>query len=502
MINYKSTTQVKIEEFQTPYEMKLSKENRWVRLSTLITWDKLAEIYYTAMSKDEGRPSIDARRIIGSLIIKHKLNLSDEETVLQIQENPYLQYFLGYDHYESKQVFSPTLFVEIRKRLGLDKFEAMNEAIIGAAYSKKEVKKKVKGQIEVEKESDTITPNKGKLIVDATVADQAIKYPNDLELLNDSRQISEGLIDTMYESGLMKKKPRTYRRRARREFLATAKKKNKTHKELRKSIRKQLNYLKRNLNLINNLIDSHKWREFPLTAKQQRQLWIIAELFRQQQEMYDENNHSCEDRIVSIIQPHVRPIVRGKVKKKVEFGAKIGVGVCDGFAKIDTLSWDAYNESEDLPKHLENYRKTFGHYPEVVLGDTIYGTKQNREYLKSKGIRFGGKPLGRPKKQTEDNKKELYEEKQKRKKDYRDRIPIEGKFGQGKNGYDLNYIRAKLPETSESWIGCIFLVMNIVNLLKRKGKKINSILNWLILEFKNYFNEIFGSKELGFVFLK
>ena len=147
-----------------------------------------------------------------------------------------------------------------------------------------------------------------------------------------------------------------------------------------------------------------------------------------------------------------------------------------GFAIVDNLSWDAYNESQDLRKQVEYYFDRFGHNPEAVIADNIYGTKNNRDYLKSKGIRFSGKPLGRPKKQTEENKEEIRKEKLQRKKQYRERIPIEGKFGQGKNGYRLNYIRAKLPETSESWIGCIFFVMNLINL---SAKKINSTLNWI-----------------------
>ena len=128
-----------------------------------------------------------------------------------------------------------------------------------------------------------------------------------------------------------------------------------------------------------------------------------------------------------------------------------------------------------------------------MIADNIYGTKKNRSYLKSKGIRFSGKPLGRPRKQTEENKEELRKEKQRKKQEYRERIPIEGKFGQGKNGYRLNYIRAKLQKTSESWISCIFFVMNIVKL---NTEKINSLF-YLVkrhhkLIFNRFFNSIFG----------
>ncbi|RPJ74992.1 MAG: IS5 family transposase [Alphaproteobacteria bacterium] len=528
MIRYKPSNQIKIEEFKTPFEIKLDKSNRWVKMSELIPWDKLASIYYKGLSEDEGCPSIDARRIIGAMLIKHKLNLSDEESVLQIMENPYMQFFLGYDQYEGDPIFTPTLFVEIRKRLGLEEFNKMTDLIIDLAYSSQETKsvkknKKDKGQestcetsikpeqSEQEKSQDRAATvevrggeeikNHGRMIIDASVANQAIKYPTDLELLNDSREISEKLIDGMYKKGMTTKKPRTYRRKARKEFLVIAKKKKKTRMEIRKAMRKQLGYVGRNLKSIEKMLGKSIDQKFPLSKKEQKQLWVISEIYRQQKEMYDSREHSCDARIVSISQPHVRPIVRGKQGKEVEFGAKIGVSLRNGFAKVDHLSWEAYNESKDLPTQVENFKKTYGSYPEVILADTIYGTKENREFMKIKGIRFAGKPLGRPKKQTEDNKKELASERQRRKKEYLERIPIEGKFGQGKNGYRLNYIRAKLPKTSESWIGCIFFVMSIVNLMNKEGKKINSILNTQILALKFYFQQIFATQNLSYSIL-
>jgi hypothetical protein len=315
--------------------------------------------------------------------------------------------------------------------------------------------------------------HKGKLLMDASVAEQQIKYPNDLELLNDSRQICEDLIDQLYPMTGLDKKPRTYRRVARNGYLALAKQKRKSRKILRKAIGKQLNYLSRDIKYIENMLDMIEGRQFPLNAKYQRKYWIVKELYRQQKQMYDIRKHSCPDRIVSISQPHVRPIVRGKTRNNTEFGAKIGVSMINGYAIPETISWNAYNESQDLIKHVENYHDRFGLYPEAVIADNIYGNKKNRAYLKAKGIRFSGKPLGRPKKITTENKDEIRKEKQRRKKEYRERIPIEGKFGQGKNGYRLNKIRAKLQSTSESWINAIFLVMNIVKL---SSEKINSFL--------------------------
>ncbi len=91
MITYKSSRQLTLDGFHMPFGGKLNPKNRWVKLSEIIPWDDFAQIYYRQMSSRTGRPCKDARLVIGAMLIKHKLNLSDEETVQQIQENPYLR---------------------------------------------------------------------------------------------------------------------------------------------------------------------------------------------------------------------------------------------------------------------------------------------------------------------------------------------------------------------------------------------------------------------------
>ena len=207
-------------------------------------------------------------------------------------------------------------------------------------------------------------------------------------------------------------------------------------------------------------------------VKLQRQYWIIQCVYEQQDGMYKDRRSRCDNRIISISQPHVRPIVRGKAGKKTEFGAKISVSMTDGLAFVDHIGWDAFNESKDLKQQVEEYKQRYGYYPEAVLADQLYGSRENRKYLKENGIRFGGKALGRPPKKTPENEERLQLEREQRILDSRERIPIEGKFGQGKNGYRLNYIRAKLQKTSEAWINCIFLVMNLMVLLRELYEKL------------------------------
>ena len=89
-----------------------------------------------------------------------------------------------------------------------------------------------------------------------------------------------------------------------------------------------------------------------LNKRQYRNLLVVKELFRQQLYMYENRTHKMADRIVSISQPHIRPIVRGKAKSNVEFGAKVSLSLIEGFGFVDKISWDNYNESGDLIKQI------------------------------------------------------------------------------------------------------------------------------------------------------
>jgi hypothetical protein len=479
MIRYHSQKQLSLAEFDWPFQTALDEGNRWVKLSECIPWDELAEGYYQGLVNTHGRPTKDARLVIGAVIIKHKLCLSDRETVAQIQENPYLQYFVGLPGYQMEAPFVPSLFVEIRKRMGQSVFDVFQSAIIDSVEEAKARRKKISREKpdqddnEPPSASEDGSPDKeqeheGKLILDATVAPQAIRYPTDLSLLNEAREFSEQIIDELYPKTDWKKKPRTYREKARKAFLAIVKQRRPSGKVRRRGIKQQLQYLRRNLGHIERLLEH--WPEgspLPLPRWLLYRYWVIQHVYAQQWEMYQNKSRRCDDRIVSISQPYVRPIIRGKLNKPVEFGAKLSVSLTgDGVACVDHLRWDAFHEGGDLKSQVEAYRARHGHYPEAVLGDPVYGTQENRRYLKGHGIRFAGKPLGRPKKVTEANREELNRLKAQRREEYLQRIPIEGKFGQGKSGYRLNYIRAKRADTSLAWINSIFLVMNLLVLLR------------------------------------
>jgi len=440
---YVSQKQLVISGFETQFHQNLDPANRWVDLSGKIPWDELSNLYLKRQPiKSTGRPPLNPRIVIGALIIKHMCNLDDRETISQITENIYMQFFLGYSGFSREPPFDPSLFVEIRKRMGDELLAEMNLRILKLSKPKQDKKS------DDDTGSSGIT-HKGNLLMDATATPQDIAFPTDLNLLNKGREITEQIIDSLHVVG--KKKVRTYRQKAHKEYLKVAQNRNPSRKTIYKAIGKQLRFLRRNLKHIEVMLDSYS--TFPLSTKQQKQYWVIQTLYDQQLEMYTNRVHKVDDRIVSIHQPHIRPIVRGKAKARVEFGAKLHASLVNGFVFLDKISWDAYNEGTELDKYVEYYKSRFGFYPEKVLVDKIYCTRKNRKWLKERGIKLAAKPLGRPSAKAVENHVRPGE-----------RNPIEGKFGQAKNGYGLNCIRARLRNTSESWIASIFMVLNLVKL--------------------------------------
>jgi hypothetical protein len=456
--------QLGFEGFDLPFGGKLRNDNRWVKLAKFIPWDEFESDYAKAASKSNlGPPAKSVRVALGALIIKERLGTSDEETVEQIRENPYLQYFLGYKEYRDEQPFDPSMFVHFRKRFSKSRLSKLNEVISQKALE--EVKKASENKSSSRKNDDDPDgesgSNQGKLIIDATCTPADITFPTDLKMLNTSREKSEEVIDILHRplKG-KKKKPRTYRKRARKEYLSAAKSKKLSKSKRRKVLRKQLGYLKRNLKSIAKL--SVQTSLSLLTARQYKNLLVIHEVYRQQQWMYDHKEQRIDDRIVSVSQPHIRPIKRGKAGAATEFGAKISVGLTEGFAYVDRISWGAYNESGDLVEQAKNYRERFGYYPASIHADQIYRTRGNRKFCKKYGIRLSGPPLGRPPAEVEKRREIRLQARQ----DELDRIPIEGKFGQGKRRFSLSRVMCKLARTSETAIMIAFIVMNIEKWLK------------------------------------
>ncbi len=469
MYRKRNTKQLSFVDFFLPFGGKLRSDNRWVILADMIPWELAESFYSEQFSKitKRGAPAKSARVALGALIIKERLGVSDEEAVEQIRENPYLQYFLGFHKFCDKLPFDPSMYVHFRKRFTLVQLNQINEAIVKHEQAKRTENSEAQSCDDNDDDNASSSGNnKGKLIIDATCAPADIRYPTDISLINEAREKSEQIIDILFEplKGTQRK-PRTYRQKARRLFVNHIKNRKQAVQKRRKSIGQQLRFLGRNLRTIEKLAGRVSLTR--LSRRQYRNLLVIHELYRQQLWMYENRCNRIEDRIVSISQPYVRPIVRGKASASTEFGAKLSASLVGGDVFLDRLDWNAYNESGDLVEQIESYKERFGHYPESIHCDKIYRSRSNRRFCKERGIRISGPPLGRPPKKTEESTEAIKTQKQQQRQDELDRIPIEGKFGQGKRRFGLARIMAKLSNTSETVIAITFMVMNLEKWLQQ-----------------------------------
>lgn len=443
--------------------LPLNPENRWVKLAQLIPWSKVEEEYQKNFKSTRGQDPLPSRLAFGILIVKEKLALSDRETVEVLRENPYLQYFVGYSAYNYNVKLDPSMLTHFRKRFPADVIAKTNEWIVDSMIHPNDDDDNApsnggSGDSWEEGESKQESENRGTLILDATCASQDIQYPTDVRLLSEARKKLEGMQDTL-QAGRAEPKPRNYREKAQREYNRFCRNRRPSKKEIRRALRQQLQYVARDLRQVAEMQEDSSAK---LNAEEEKYLTTIKRLYEQQKQMYDERRHSCEDRIVSIHQPHVRPIVRGKVKAGTEFGAKLTASVVDGYGKVEHLSWDAYNESEDLIPIAEEHKAKYGYYPERILADQIFRTRKNRMYCKERGIHLNGRPLGRP----PQDRALFAQQKRLERAESGERNAIEGKFGEGKRRYRLNLVTTRLKETSETVIQLIFLVMNLQKILR------------------------------------
>lgn len=459
------------DEFFLPFGGQLNPDNRWVVMASLIPWGEIESDYVQSLGDtNQGSRAYPVRLALGSLIVKEKLGVSDEETVLAITENPYLQYFIGLHSFQEKAPFDASSMTHFRKRFGADFINHLNERIVqnqkestssNGSSDDDDDDKPSSGKKQPPEQPKKKTTHQGKLMLDATCAPSDIAYPTDVKLLNEGREKLESIIDTLHTFRAGKRrKPRTYRKKARRQYLSLSKQRRPGAKKIQKGIQQQLGYVHRNIKHVTRLAQETDIQA--LSNKQFQDFLVIQELYRQQKIMFDEQSSRIEERIVSISQPHVRPIVRGKTNAPVEFGAKISVSLVDGYTFLDVLSWNPYHEGKYLQDSVETYKQRYGYYPEAVLADTIYHTQENRTYCKKHGIRLSGPKLGRPPKDHEINREQKRIEQQ----DASERNAIEGKFGEGKRRYGLGLISACLQQTSETVISLNMLLMNMEKILR------------------------------------
>ena len=173
----------------------------------------------------------------------------------------------------------------------------------------------------------------GTMKVDATCCDAEVRYPTDCNLLEDGSELIDRLLDK-FCARHKAEKPRTHRVEARQAFISLTKKKRKGKKLVDKVRLIQLRCLQADLLTFLDFLGGQSSRLLSCFSRHDcKCLKAAFKMYEQQKKMFDENVRGCADRIVSIYQPHLRPIVRGKAKAKVEFGAKIGASIVNGYLR-------------------------------------------------------------------------------------------------------------------------------------------------------------------------
>ena len=467
--------------FNTTCGLQLDPENEWVRAADAVSWGEIEDKLAVDFGQTLGRPGISIRKVIGVMMIQMKKNLTDRPVLKEIAENPYLQYFIGNNNFVPKAPFCQSTLSKYRKRLPTTTIIEINNSYLRKLVeSAKPCKNTDHEEAKSDEPAAVPDDNAGIMIEDATCSPSNIKYPQDFQILNDVRLYLEKVIDSFHAKYHPWDKPRTYRKIAKSVHLKLAKSKKRTQKQIRAVIKKELGFIRRDL----DYIDKYMAEGYAMSDQRQIARYLTAlEIYKQQLYMYKNNTHEVANRIVSLDQPFIRPIVRGKSKAPVEFGAKYDVTIDEkGHARLEHISFDAYNEGTILTDRIEAFRDRTGHYPEAVMVDAIYRTKENIAYCEKRNIRITGKPLGNKKKSPKMSKKE----KQIEYKDSVVRIAVERFFSLIKLHYGAGLI---MPRLSNSAINSIALSILVANLFATLPK--GTIMHFFLEESFEGFNVAF-----------
>jgi hypothetical protein len=295
------------------------------------------------------------------------------------------------------------------------------------------------------------------MLEDATCYETSMRYPTNVKLLWECTQWSFDHLKLMCKY-LKIRMPRNKYEEQWNKYNDYSHKRKKTHKQTAVRIRSLLYLLEKIIVLLREIENQHE-HELDLSKRYYTKIRIIRKVLKQQKEMF-ETGKSVPDRIVSISKSYIRPIVRGKEVKAVEFGAKVNMIQFDGINFIEHLSFNAFNEGTRLVKSIRYGRSLFGKIS-CISADDIYATNANRKYSTAAHITNNFKRKGRAGKHEEHRQiiaRELRKERT---------IRMEGSFGTEKEHYGLTRIKARTEENEILWIFFGVHTANAVSIAKR-----------------------------------
>lgn len=291
---------------------------------------------------------------------------------------------------------------------------------------------------------------------DATVYESYIGYPTDAKLLwKCCCDVHQMIQDKRRE---LKLRPsRTNHKKRKIQYLSFAKRRKKSRRQSKSICKLLLKYLARLTGQLDGLLESNK---AALGGSRVKRLAAITKVKGQQWQLHFGKQATVPHRIVSLHKPYVRPIVRGKEVKPVEFGVKVNMLLVDGISFIEHLSYEGFNEGTRLQSTVHLQKRYFGACHQIGA-DAIYATNANRRYCTKNKIATSFAPKG--------NEGKLKGQKsQMRSILARVRgTEMEGSFGNEKNHYQLNKIKAKTEGNEKVWLFFGLLACNAVRMAKR-----------------------------------
>jgi transposase, IS5 family len=391
-----------------------------------IPFDQLAAVIAAPKQEQSGRgckPWLDVKGGIGLQFLKHYLCLSDELLIQRLNTDWSMQYFCGIQLKPTEVIKDTDLPSSWRSYIGkhLD-IDTMQKIL--AQHWKPHM------------EHTHISSE------DATCYESRISFPTPVKLVWDCCNKTYLIYNDIRKKLKLRMSRCNYTER-KKDFLSYQKTKKKTRKAGKKLIKKLLRFLLRLLNLQNELAEQ---KPVTLSLKQAAQLRIIVKVYEQQHDKVYGKVEQIKDRIVSLSKPYIRPIVRGKEAKSVEFGAKVNKLQIDGISFIEHFSYDAFNEGTRLQKGIALHQALFGKCTHHSA-DKIYATNANRKYSTSKKIVTNFEPKGKQKVQHIEQNKIMRDVLNKERG-----VRLEGSFGNDKNHYLLQKVNARNASTEKCWI--------------------------------------------------
>jgi Transposase domain (DUF772) len=436
---YETTQEINFISPQKEFSLywKSFQESELGMLYQAIPWSELSKSLKIRKNKKGPDPIFSLQGMLALMFLKSYVGCSDKKLINHLNGNIDFQMFcgifLGPERISNFKIISE-IRCELSRRLDIKILQS-----VLAGYWKPYLQ----------------DPN--IMLEDATCYETSMRYPTNVKLLWESTEWSYKQLKLICKY-LKIRMPRNKYEEQWDKYNNYSHKRKRTHKETIMRIRSLLYLLEKIVCLLRDIENKYQ-EQLDLPNRYYSNIKTIRKVLKQQQEMF-KTGKSVPERIVSISKSYIRPIVRGKEVKAVEFGAKVNMIQFDGINFIEHLSFNAFNEGTRLVKSIRYGRSLFGKITHISADD-IYATNANRKYSTAAHIVTNFKRKGRAGKHEEHRRiisRELRKERT---------IRMEGSFGTEKEHYGLQKIKARTELNEILWIFFGVHTANAVRIAKR-----------------------------------